>query len=98
MINLRNKRILVTGGSGFLGSYVVKNLKKKGSDKIFVPRSADYNLVEMESVRRVYKDSKADIVIHLAAKVGGIGANKSNPGKFFYDNFMMGAQLMEVGR
>jgi len=63
-----------------------------------VPRSKDYDLVEMEAVKRLYKDAKPDIVIHLAARVGGIGANRANPGKFFYDNLMMGVQLMEVGR
>ncbi|MFA5346428.1 MAG: NAD-dependent epimerase/dehydratase family protein, partial [Candidatus Omnitrophota bacterium] len=98
MINLKNKRILVTGGNGFLGSYVVKKLKERGCKNIFIPRSKDYDLVRMESVRKAYKDAKPDIVIHLAAKVGGIGANRANPGKFFYDNLMMGAQMLEVGR
>ena len=98
MINLKDKKILVTGGNGFLGSFVVRKLKKRGYKNIFIPSSKDYDLVQMESVRKVYKDAKPDIVIHLAAKVGGIGANKKNPGKFFYDNLMMGAQMMEIGR
>jgi len=93
-----NKRILVTGGSGFLGSFVVEKLKERGCKEIFVPRSKEYDLVEMEAVKRLYRDSRPDIVIHLAAKVGGIGANRANPGKFFYDNLMMGVQMMEVGR
>jgi len=93
-----NKRVTVTGGAGFLGSYVVEKLKERGCKNIFVPRSKDYNLVEMDAVKRVYKDSKPDIVLHLAAKVGGIGANRANPGKFFYDNLMMGTQMMEIGR
>lgn len=93
-----NKRVLVTGGTGFLGSYVTEKLKEKGCKEIFVPRSKDYNLVEMEAVKRVYADAKPDIVIHLSAKVGGIGANRANPGKFFYDNLMMGVQMMEIGR
>lgn len=93
-----NKRVLVTGGAGFLGSYVTGKLKEKGCKEIFVPRSKDYNLVEMDAVKRVYADAKPDIVIHLSAKVGGIGANRANPGKFFYDNLMMGVQMMEVGR
>jgi len=93
-----NKRVLVTGGAGFLGSYVTEKLKEKGCKEIFVPRSKDYNLVEMKAVKRVYADAKPDIVIHLSAKVGGIGANRANPGKFFYDNLMMGVQMMEQGR
>lgn len=93
-----NKRVLVTGGAGFLGSYVVAKLKERVCQNIFIPRSKDYDLVQIEAVKRVYKDSKPDIVIHLSAKVGGIGANRMNPGKFFYDNLMMGVQMMEIGR
>lgn len=93
-----NKRVVVTGGAGFLGSFVVQQLRAKGCRNIVVPRSRDYNLVQMEAVRRLYSESRPDIVIHLAARVGGIGANQSNPGRFFYDNLMMGTQLIEVGR
>lgn len=91
-------RVAVTGGSGFLGSYVVQKLRERGVENIFIPRSRDYDLVRMESVRQMYDDARPDLVIHLAAVVGGIGANRSNPGKYFYDNLMMGAQLMEVAR
>lgn len=93
-----NKRLLITGGAGFLGSHVVEKLKKNRCGNIFIPRSKDYDLVKEDAVTRVYEDAKPDIVIHLAAKVGGIGANRANPGKFFYDNLMMGAQVMERGR
>ncbi len=95
---LTGKRIVVTGGAGFLGKSVVKNLEEKGVKNTFVPRSREYNLVENEAVKRLYNDAKPDIVIHLAAVVGGIGTNRENPGKFFYDNLMMGVQMMEQGR
>jgi len=94
----QNRRVLVTGGAGFLGSFVVEKLKSRGCKDVFIPRSKDYDLVDMEAVRRLYRDAKPDVVIHLAAIVGGIGANRANPGKFFYDNLMMGAQMMEEGR
>ncbi|MBT9132720.1 MAG: GDP-L-fucose synthase [candidate division WS2 bacterium] len=95
---LAAKRLLVTGGAGFLGKHVVRKIEEKGCKEIFIPRSKDYNLVDMDAVKRLYQDSKPDIVIHLAAVVGGIGANRENPGKFFYDNLMMGVQMMEQGR
>jgi GDP-L-fucose synthase len=92
------KRVTVTGGAGFLGSFVVAKLRDRGCRDIFVPRSREYDLVEMESVKRLYRDAHPDLVIHLAARVGGIGANRANPGRFFYDNLLMGTQLMEQGR
>ncbi len=95
---LASKRITVTGGAGFLGTQVVRRLKNIGCHNIFVPRSRDYNLVDNEAVKRLYRDSKPDVVIHLAAVVGGISANRENSGKFFYDNLMMGIQMMEMGR
>ena len=97
-IDLKSKRILVTGGAGFLGSYVVRILKERGCKDIFIPKIEDYDLVQMEAVKRAYQDAKPNIVIHLAAVVGGIGANRENPGKFFYDNLMMGVQMIEIGR
>jgi len=93
-----SRKVLVTGGAGFLGSFVVGQLRERGCQSIFVPRSKDYDLTRMNDVRRVYGESKPDIVIHLAARVGGIGANRRNPGSFFYDNLMMGVQMMEIGR
>ncbi|MGD1120031.1 MAG: GDP-L-fucose synthase [Dehalococcoidales bacterium] len=95
---LADKRIAVTGGAGFLGKFVIKELEKKGCRRIFVPRHQDYNLVAREDVRRLYQDARPDVVIHLAAIVGGIGANSQNPGRFFYDNLMMGVQTLEEGR
>lgn len=91
----RGKRILVTGGAGFLGSQVVEALRNRRCAEVFVPRSKDYDLTTEEAVRRVYRDLRAEIVIHLATVVGGIGANRANPGKFFCDNLMMGALLTE---
>ena len=92
------RRVTVTGGSGFLGGFVVEKLKERGCRDIFIPKSEDYDLIENEAYKRLYKDARPDTVIHLAARVGGIGANRENPGRFFYENLMMGAQMMEQGR
>jgi len=93
-----HRRVVVTGGAGFLGSYVVEKLRERGCRHIFFPRSRDYDLREKEAIIRMYEDSRPDIVIHLAAVVGGIGANRKYPGKFFYDNAIMGIQLIEQAR
>src|SRR6059058_5010913 len=93
-----NRRVLVTGGSGFLGRRVVAKLETKAPARIFVPRRQEYDLTQVENVERVYRDARPEIVIHLAGEVGGIGANRANPGSFFYNNLMMGAQMMEYGR
>ena len=92
------KRVVVTGGAGFLGSFVVEKLRERGCREVFVPRSRDYDLREKEAVVRLYEETRPDLVIHLAAVVGGIGANRAHPGSFFYDNLIMGAQLMEYAR
>ncbi|MDX1412033.1 MAG: GDP-L-fucose synthase [Nitrospirales bacterium] len=93
-----NKKVTVTGGAGFLGSFIVQKLHQAGCQQVFVPRSRDYDLIELKGVENLYQDTQPDIVIHLAAQVGGIGANRENPGKFYYDNLMMGTQMIEVGR
>ncbi|MGA2159809.1 MAG: GDP-L-fucose synthase [Dehalococcoidia bacterium] len=95
---LTNKRITVTGGYGFLGKRVVSKLSAENCLKISLPRKSNYDLVNNEDVKRVYSEFKPDIVVHLAGLVGGIGANRSNPSSFFYDNLMMGVQMMEQGR
>jgi GDP-L-fucose synthase len=96
--NFPYKRVVVTGGAGFLGRFIVERLKAFADTEVFVPRSADYNLIESSDIKRLYSDTHPDLVIHLAAVVGGIGANQKNPGKFFYENLMMGVQLIEQAR
>jgi len=97
-MNLATKRLLVTGGGGFLGRHVVDELRRAGCRDVFVPRSRDYDLTRPDAVARVYDDARPDVVIHLAAVVGGIGANRENPGRFFYENIVMGTELMEQAR
>jgi len=95
MIDLTKKRITVTGGKGFLGNHLVKKLREdRGCKNVFIADMMEYDLRNLEDIKRMYDDQKPDIVIHLAGVVGGIGANRENPGKFFYDNAIMGIQLM----
>ncbi len=93
-----DRRVVVTGGAGFLGGYVVEGLRKRGCKNILVPKIEDYDLVNTNDIVRMYGDMRPDIVIHLAAVVGGIGANREHPGEFFYKNLMLGIQLIEQGR
>ena len=92
------KRVVVTGGAGFLGSFVVDKLRARGCQTIIVPRSAEYDLRDRDAIVRLYETARPDLVLHLAAVVGGIGANQENPGRFFYDNAIMGIQLIEIAR
>jgi len=93
-----NRRVVVSGGSGFLGAFVVERLRAAGCQEITVPRSREYDLREKSEALRLYKEARPDIFIHLAAVVGGIGANRANPGRFFYDNAAMGLHAIEAAR
>src|SRR5688572_5428544 len=97
-MELSGKKVIVTGGSGFLGSHVVEELKRRGVAAAIVPRKKDYDLVQPGVAKRLIADTRPDVIIHLAARVGGIGANRENPGLFFYENLMMGVQLIEEVR
>ncbi|HCU57714.1 MAG TPA: GDP-fucose synthetase [Anaerolineaceae bacterium] len=93
-INWEEKRICVTGGAGFLGTHLIANLRQRGAEEIFIPKVEDYDLTDRDAIARMLGDANPDVIIHLAAHVGGIGANREHPAEFFYDNLMMGVQLM----
>lgn len=97
-MDLNQKRVVVTGGAGFLGHFVLKALEKRGVADVFVPRSRDYDLTTEDGASRLYADARPDVVIHLAAEVGGIGANLDNPGRYFFANMAMSLHLIEQAR
>lgn len=90
----KNRRVCVTGGAGFLGSFVVEKLQERGAKEIFVPRIEQYDLVKLDDIQRMLRDARPDVILHLAALAGGIGANRARPAEFFYVNLMMGVQLL----
>ena len=94
---MKNKRITITGGKGFLGKHLIKAFQDRGYQKITVADLPEYNLVDLKDVKKLYAETKPDVVVHLAAKVGGIGFNRENPGSLFYENIMMGVQLIHEG-
>ena len=97
-MRLPDKRIVVTGGAGFLGSHLLRRLETMGCYNIFVPVYPDFDLTRVDAIERLFVEHRPEVLIHLAAVVGGIGANRANPGRFFYDNAMMGIQLIEAAR
>ncbi len=97
-MTLTDKRVLVTGGGGFLGRHVLRELERRGVAQVFAPRKAQFDLTRESDVRRAYETGRPQVVIHLAAVVGGIGANRESPGRFFFENVMMGAMVMEHAR
>lgn len=98
MGSLQAKRIVVTGGHGFLGTQVMRQLEAAGCRQLFAPRHQEFDLTRVEDIRRLFREAQPQVLIHLAARVGGIGANRKQPGGFFYQNLMMGVQLMEEAR
>lgn len=98
MIDLARKRIAVTGGAGFLGSFVIEELERRGCRNVFVPRRRDYDLTLAHDIERFFDDARPQVLFHLAAIVGGIGANRDNPARFFYENAVMGVQMVEQAR
>ncbi len=94
----QDQRVVVTGGAGFLGSFVVEKLQARGCGQIFTPRSREYDLRDRTAIQRLFRDTQPTLVMHLAAVVGGIGANREHPGQFFYENAIMGIELIEQAR
>ena len=97
-LDLSTKQVLVTGGGGFLGSHLVERLRQIGCERITAPRRRDYDLIRSEAVERLFEECKPQVVIHAAAVVGGIGANRNNPGSFFFENALMGIQVIDACR
>jgi GDP-L-fucose synthase len=98
MLSLASKRVLVTGGAGFLGSYILERLRREGCEQIASPRRREFDLTQADAVERLFAEFRPEVVIHAAATVGGIGANRANPGLFFYENAIMGVQVIEACR
>jgi len=94
---MKDKRINTTGGKGFLGTHLIHKMNEKGYKNLYIADIPEYDLVKLEDIKRMYDDSKPDIVIHLAASVGGIGFNQENPATLFYENLMMGVQILHEG-
>ncbi|HEV2172308.1 MAG TPA: GDP-L-fucose synthase [Terracidiphilus sp.] len=98
MIDLANKRIVVTGGAGFLGRHLIRRLERAGCHNVIVPIHKEYDFTRIDAIERLFADHKPEVLVHMAAAVGGIGANRENPGRFFYENAIMGIQLIEAAR